>query len=450
MNEVKIDKIGRTCFIHVPGVGVGMYRGMDPAVTTFPGTDSVSWETDSEIVAGKAVVPYGKDNNLPVEIRNIMEENNLAPGILEREKGLLFGQGPELYQKVYENGEVTRKWGYDKAIWNWLNGWALMRYLDMAVTEYKYLHGYFDKVFINKGARIGRSTRIASLEVVPGVNARLGWVESRKLEDVREILVGDFEEGCIRGITGYPVFDSRDPWQYPVSMAYHNSYSYARSLYSIPSFYGSLNWIRRSSDVPVILKYITDNMINVAFHIESPNEYWEAQEDKLKEICTRENREYKTEMLDEHKDDVLRKLAEALSGKRNVGKFFHTVTLKDIDGKPCEWKITPIDQKIKDFIEGQIRVSEKADSATTSGIGLHPSLSNIMVDGKLSSGSEMLYALKLYLASDTSIPEEIILQSVNRAIQINFPGTPWRLGFYHKIVLREEDVSPGDRTSKNV
>ena len=28
-----------------------------------------------------------------------MEENNLAPGILEREKGLLFGQGPELYQE---------------------------------------------------------------------------------------------------------------------------------------------------------------------------------------------------------------------------------------------------------------------------------------------------------------------------------------------------------------
>lgn len=73
-----------------------------------------------------------------------------------------------------------------------------------------------------------------------------------------------------------------------------------------------------------------------------------------------------------------------------------------------------------------------------------------MVDGKLSSGSEMLYALKLYLASDTSIPEEIILQSVNQAIQINFPNTPWRLGFYHKIVLREEDVSPSERTSKNV
>lgn len=155
-------------------------------------------------------------------------------------------------------------------------------------------------------------------------------------------------------------------------------------------------------------------------------------------------------MLENHKDDVMRKLAEVLSGKKNVGKFFHTVTLHDDDGKPQEWKITPIDQKMKDFIDSQIKVSEKADSATTSGIGLHPALSNIMVDGKLSSGSEMLYALKLYLASDTTIPEEIILQAINQAIQINFKGTDLKLGFYHKIVLREEDVAPKDRTKNNI
>ena len=73
-----------------------------------------------------------------------------------------------------------------------------------------------------------------------------------------------------------------------------------------------------------------------------------------------------------------------------------------------------------------------------------------MVDGKLSSGSEMLYALKLYLASDTTIPEEIILQALNETIRLNFPGTPWRVGFYHKIVLREEDVAPKDRVKQNV
>lgn len=449
MNNIKVDRVGRTRFVSVPGVGVGMYAGWTDTSSGF-GFSSKTWECEPEIVAGKEIVPYGARNNLPEEIRDILDENNLAPGILEREKGLLYGQGTELYQKRYDNGEVTREWGYDKEIWAWLNDWDLLRYIEMAMVEYKYLHGYFDKIYSSRAIRIGKKARIAKLEIVPGINARLGWVESQKLEDVRNVYTGDFENGCVKGITSYPVFSRRDPFRHPVAMSYHNSYSYARNLYSIPSFYGSLNWIRRSSDVPQILKYITDNSINVAFQIESPELYWDKQEEKLRMECVDKGKEYDPQMLENHKDEVLRKLAEALSGKRNVGKFFHTVSLRDEDGKPWEWKISPIDQKVTDFIEAQIRVSEKADSATTSGIGLHPALSNIMVDGKLSSGSEMLYALKLYLASDTSIPEEVILQSVNEAIRINFPETPWRLGFYHKIVLREEDVSPGDRAKNNI
>lgn len=445
--KIGINRVGNTRFVNVPGVGMGMYTGMTETLEF--GRLSREWESEPEIVCGKEVVPYGANNNLPVEIRDMLDENNLAPGILEREKGLLFGQGPELYVKKYENGEVIREWGYDKEIWDWLRSWDYLRFIEMAITEYKYLHGYFVKHVPTRGRRIGRSGSMVRLEVVPGVNARLGWVESRKLEDVRNMYVGDFENGCVKGIATYPAYNRGNPFG-GVAMSYHNSYSFARSLYSIPSFWGSRNWIMRSSDVPQVLKHITDNSINVAFHIESPAEYWNIQKEKIEARCTRDGIEYRDEMLEEHKDSVLRKLAEALSGKKNVGKFFHTISLRDDDGNIWEWKITPIDQKIKDFIDAQIRVSEKADSATTSGIGLHPALSNIMVDGKLSSGSEMLYALKLYLASDTTIPEEVILQALNDTIRVNFPEKEWKVGFYHKIVLREEDVSPNDRVKKNV
>ena len=114
------------------------------------------------------------------------------------------------------------------------------------------------------------------------------------------------------------------------------------------------------------------------------------------------------------------------------------------------WKIEPIEQKVKDFIEAQLKISEAADQATTSGIGLHPALSNMMMSGKSASGSEMLYALKLYLASDTTIPETVIMEPINQCIAAMWPEKKARLGFYHKIVLKEENVSPGDRTSTNV
>jgi hypothetical protein len=81
-------------------------------------------------------------------------------------------------------------------------------------------------------------------------------------------------------------------------------------------------------------------------------------------------------------------------------------------------------------------------------MGLHPSLSNIIVGGQLSSGSQMLYALKLYLASDTTIPEEVVMEPINQAIQANFPGKKLRMGFYHNTVQREENVSPSNRVNQ--
>ena len=60
--------------------------------------DIASWDTDPTIIAGIRVVPWGPNNNLPTYIRNLLEKNNLGPGILDRKTGLLYGQGPLLYR----------------------------------------------------------------------------------------------------------------------------------------------------------------------------------------------------------------------------------------------------------------------------------------------------------------------------------------------------------------
>jgi hypothetical protein len=119
-------------------------------------------------------------------------------------------------------------------------------------------------------------------------------------------------------------------------------------------------------------------------------------------------------------------------------------------GQMENWEIIPIDQKVKDFIDSQISIANKADSATTSGLGLHPALSNIMVDGKLASGSEQLYALKLYLATEIDIPELIITKAVNAAIAANWPGKGLKLGFYHDIVKTEDSVTSSERVKNAV
>lgn len=143
---------------------------------------------------------------------------------------------------------------------------------------------------------------------------------------------------------------------------------------------------------------------------------------------------------------MLTKLTEVLSGAKNAGKFFHTVDVFDpLSQQTNIWKVEAIDQKIKDFIESQLKVMEAASSAITSGLGLHASLSNIMVAGKLASGSEMLYAYKLFMMSNTAKPTYDILEPINQAIRFNFPNTDLQLDFYHSKPLTESETPPNDR-----
>lgn len=410
----------------------------------------IGWENEAIDVAGKKIVPYGDNNDLPVVIRNIMDANNLAPGIIEREIGLLYGDGPRLYRVEYLDGEVVRQYVDDREVWQWLDSWNLRRFIDMAAVEYKYLKGLFVRRYLTRGTRVGLHNKVAKLEVVPGVDARLEWADSRRLEDVKHIYTGDFENDCQHGgLTSHPVYSTSDPWRYPVAMSYHNSYSFARNFYSVPSYYGTLKWIMRSSDIPEILRYLTDNGISIAYHIRSPYEYWENKMEKIKEKHPSKDEVFYDTKLEELKRDIFKSLADVLAGKKNAGKFVETVDFRD-GNELCSWKIEPIDHKVKDFIEAQLKIAEKADSATTSGLGLHPSLSNIIVGGQLASGSQMLYALKLYLASDTAIPEEVIFEPINQAIKDNFPGKDIKIGFFHKVVMKEENVNPEKRVATNL
>lgn len=404
-------------------------------------------ESDPVTLGGIRVVPWGIDNNLPAYIRDLLDKNNLAPGILERETGLTYGQGPELYRKTSKEGEIIREYVLDNDIQAWLDSWDYHQFVRDAITEYKYMRGFFAKYISGRGIRLGKPW-ISRLEVSPCHETRLEWVESRRLNDVRNLVVGDFEN-YRNNLKRYPRFDKLSPTRNEVALDYHNFRSFARNFYSFPSFFGTIPWIRRSNDIPDIIEYLTNNMIAAAYHVHQPEAYWEKKKEMIMDSNPEwdENRVYKR--LGELQDEMSATIANVLAGKRNAGKFLTTIDVTDEQGQPQQWKIEPINMNLKDYIDSQVKISQTADSATTSGIGLHPSLSNIIIGGQLNSGSQMLYALKLYLASDTNITEEIIFEPINIALKINFPNKNLKMGFYHKVVLKEENVNPEDRVTNN-
>lgn len=391
------------------------------------------------------IVPHGPDNTLPEEIRSIMDENNLMPQILTKNKQLLWGQGPETYTVDYQDGKRVKKWAEHKQVKDFLKSFNYESYLDKASEDYVYMNGHYTRKYRNRAPRIGGAGKIVHLEHVASRKCRLEWPDEN--DKIHAIITGNWIEPWKNGLTREPIWNYSDPFRDPVTMNYSNCYSFALDNdYSRPSFFGSLNWIKLSSSIAKVLLNYNENSAAIKWHIKVPSEYWEEKKRKLEKKCIIDKTPYLDSMLDDLKTAEFKKFADALAGVANVGKFVTTDKFYDPNSKTWEgWSVEPLDQKVKDFIDAQINISKRAALETTSGAGMHPALSNISSDGNLPSGSEQLYAFKLFLLTGVEIPESIICRDINEAININFPGTGIKVGFYHDTVLTEEATPPKDR-----
>lgn len=395
------------------------------------------------------IIPHGQENRLPYDIRKLLDEENLSPEFLNKQTQLLFGQGPALYETRFENGEMKRYWDTVPEIESFLNDWDYEDYLLRATIEFRHMNGHYSKYFRSRGARIGGETFVTHLENVPATHARLEWPDQQN--NINHIIVGDWGLPWQSGMRKYPVFRREDPFAKRVSMRYSNLYSFAlANNYSRSPFHGNFSWIKLHSQIAPLLISFNVNAAVIKYHIKSPALYWHQKEEKLKEKCEAKNITYKPEMLEELKDNIYKKMAEGLTNTKNAGKFITTETIWDEDSREyVEFKIEPLDQKVKDFIDAQVNTAKRANLEITSGFGLHPALSNVSTDGNLPSGSEQLYAFKLYLQTGIYIPERIICKDINHAIAVNFPKSKFRLGFYHNNVLTEEETTPENRMKNN-
>lgn len=410
---------------------------------------SSNWEQDFESINDFRIVRWGNNNNLPTDIRNILDKNNLGEGILEKKKGLLWGDGPLLYKKVFIENKPVKQWVENAAIDRFLESFKYKEYLRNVITDFYHSEFICSKMFRNKGPRIGEPAKIAKIEHIPSHTCRLEW-PGNILEKSKRIIVSDYENNDHRYAQAFPVFDENSFSRYPISVFNSRQYSFGRLFYGTPIFFGALPWLTRSNAVPVILESLSNNSLSIKWHIKTPAKYWVDVENILREQATHNNVIYNPQTLEDYKDKMFKDLANVLAGQKNVGKFFTSDIVYDEMGNLLKWEIESIDQKIKDFVDAQIEISKQSDSAVTSGMSLHPSLSNIIVDGKLASGSEQLYALKIYLTTSVNIHEDIITEAINTAIKINFPDANVKLGFYHPVLQTEDSTTSSQRLKNNV
>lgn len=416
--------------------------------------DGLDWADQANYVGDFVVFPHGNYNDLPTLIRDVVYNNYIAPGLLKKKTNLLWGKGPKLYVEKFEKGVLIREWQQDSEIEDWLASWNYEDYLLKQCVDFHVIEGTYTKMSRARGYRIGKPF-IAKLEHCPADETRLGttktdYFELKKKKPTHAI-VNDWGFRGIHALVDYKtyeLYDHKNPFKAPHSILYSNIPSFCVDVYSLPDIFGSLEWIRRSTAIPLIFKALSKNSINLKFHVESPSLYWDRIETKLKDKCTQLGQVYNDDMLKEYRENLFHQITEVLSGAENSGKLWHTMKIYDTDGHniiEAGWTIKPIDQNSKDFIESQISIKKAADYSVGTGLQLHPALGGISESGKSDSGSEQLYALKNYLLTGIDIPEMVVCKAINYAIKANWPNKNLRLGFYHMEPTREQDVTSKDR-----
>lgn len=415
---------------------------------------SLNWNNQTNYIGDYILHPYGSNNDLPTIVKNTVQNNYIAPGLLRKKTNLLWGNGPMLYTEEIQDNNKYRILKLDQEVLDWLEKWDYETYLTMCCEDYQYIQGVFTKYELRRSSRVG-TPFINELHTIQPDKARLASIKDSESRRATHVITNDWSFDTVNSLTNYkayPLFDFKNPFDKPNSILYSNLYSFCSDYYSVPEIYGSLEWLNRSTAVPLIFKAMSKNSINLKFHISSPQLFWDKKIKDIKDNCTFLNKPYKESMFLEYQKAFLKKIGEVLSGDENTGKYLHTTNVLHVDGinlTEYGWKIDVIDQKTKDFVDAQIKISQRADQALSAGIGLHTSLGNVSETGKSDSGSEQYYALIGYLNTGVDIPEMIICKALNYALKANFPKKNLKIGFGHNVTEKQSDLSPGNRMTNN-
>ena len=449
---MNIEYIGRDAIVDAQDVAFTYQVSETPRelYQSNEATDNLNWNDRSNYIGDYLVYPFGANDDLPDIIKQIVQTNYIAPGILKKKTQLIWGLGPQLYKEKITNGVLSREWVENEVIYNWLHSWNYEDFLLKACTDFQHIEGIFSRFELSKGGRIGQPF-ISKINHIYPDRIRLATPKTAKDRIATHAVATDWSFNTIQALTQYKVyqlFDFLNPFANKNAVLYSNMYSFCTDYYTVPDLYGSLEWLNRSTSVPLIFKALSKNSINLKYHIVSPQAFWDKKEDEIKANCTQRGIIYNQSMLRDYTKEFLEKISVVLSGDENTGKYLHTTKSFTVDGTNLiehGWEIKVIDQNIKDFVAAQISISERADHALSSGLNLHSALGNVSESGKSDSGSEQIYALKTFLQTGIDIPEMIIMKAINYAIKSNWPDSKLKLGFYHVTPEKEQDIAPKNR-----
>ncbi len=433
------------------------------------------------------VLPYGRSNLEPQEIKEMIGSNRLLPELIEKQIKIMVGKGVMLYKKEIVDGKTVRVPISNTEIENWLDSWQsrglkddCFTYLTKVVRDYYYMESYFSKWVPTRGYRFGSIgvLPLAGLEHISSTKCRLAtdkdvdvFSSSQEDSDFDNVVVGDWLTVFRQKMKAYRRFRYQKNQLETTAISYVRNSSFGEEVYGYNSFYrGVKQWIIGSNLTPKYINSFLENSLSAKLHVVIPDKWLELMRNEIQSMCASNSElseqgkdvvkfrgidvgtEYNEGLLQKLVYSELRRLTATLSGKgANQGKLF--VSYGSFDGeKQVKWEITEIPLKYKEYIESLSSYDKRADEVLLSAKGIDASISNISKEGVISkSGSDAYYNYLIYISTLT-MPEYFCLKDLNEAIRINFPkayAEGIRIGFEHYIPQKQEETTPSQRLQNN-
>jgi hypothetical protein len=229
-----------------------------------------------------------------------------------------------------------------------------------------------------------------------------------------------------------------DPFRDAGSIFFVKMPSFCSKWYGRPANIGVTEYIELKN---LIINWSKDNLKNTTFkwHIQSPYEYWQAVQEK---------NGWDIDQLKAYEDDMLDEIDAFLSSEtaENAQKRFHSKFMVGEYGKDKQgWIITPLEDKTKENSTAYLEQMKYIDESIVAASHLDPALSNIQIQGSLSSGIDKLIAFNIHQLITAPTPRKLILSPVNEAIRVNF----WKGDYRPRVGFLNIELDYLNKNSNN-
>lgn len=373
-------------------------------------------EDDLEKLSEEEYIPWGTSNNLPWEWEQKIRANvDLTRAIGIRKRFLMAGgitykvlkSDGELSEEVRPEIELLLKKSY--------------QYLMRAAHNFASFFNFFPELILNK-----EGTKVSRIACLHSKYFRYAAENKKSGIITKGFYQGDWNGGSLDKNKATPL-DVVDPRYYEPELiseeikerklkkfVFPQAFYTGEEHYQWPEWVSVITskWLELVNQIPKFKAAVMKNQITLKYHIEMPS-YW--MTDKYPRYNTYDLKK-KSELLAEEVKVFEKFLSDSENSGKSLTSMFKTDpnTLKPWPG----WKITPIDDKMKDglYIEDGVEGAIKIYTA----VGVDPAIMGIL-PGKNAvnrSGSERREAFNLDQAV-SYMERELLLKPFELAADIN-------------------------------